>query len=63
MSIKLTLSLGGLNYSVPPLNMDQQARGQAIDKYTPNALFEIFKIAMERAEPKLSQPDELVATR
>jgi hypothetical protein len=58
----ITLSPGGTDYIVPALNLDRQMRVMTINEQEPVALIEILKIGLERATPKVSQPDEIEAT-
>lgn len=60
MSKTVTVSLGGVSYEVPMLNIGQIRR---LSKSTSDP-FAILEIALERATPKLDKPfDELEVPR
>ncbi len=62
MAKTVTINLGGADYVLPMLNLDQQSRAMAIDAAAPDALHAILKIGLERATPKVSTPDLIEAT-
>jgi hypothetical protein len=63
MSKTVTVPLGGVDYKVPMLNLDQLERmASLLTSPTPQGAFAVLKIGLERAQPAVENPSQIEAT-